>query len=245
MKTKQEHHKSAKEVKEFYNDYIPRQTKVNINLRHLIIYDELIKFGLNTTSNVLEVGCGIGTLTSLLLKKVKKGKVYGTDISDKSIEICNEKFSQCSQAHFEATDMSLPLNTNLKFDFIVFADVLEHIPHDQWNSMFNKLSLHFKELTKLLINYPSPYLNKYYRENQPEKLQIIDQELHFSDFKEVINTHNLNVVEWKPHSIFMKQCDYILCKLTCGHQTQNQFTGKHWSKISFRKQLLRLKHFLK
>lgn len=242
MKTKHEHNKSAKEVKEFYNNYIPRQKKVNINLRHIIIYDELLKFGLNTTSNVLEVGCGIGTLTSLLIKKIKKGKVYGTDISDKSINICKEKYPL---ANFEATDMSLALNTNLKFDFIVFADVLEHIPQNQWNSIFEKLSLHFKEKTKLLINYPNPYLNKYYRKHEPQKLQIIDQELHFADFKEVINTHNLNVIEWRPHSIFMKQYDYILCKLIHGIETQNEFNSKHWSNISFRKQILKLKLLFK
>jgi len=221
MKTKHEHNKSAKEVKEFYNNYIPRQKKVNINLRHIIIYDELLKFGLNTTSNVLEVGCGIGTLTSLLIKKIKKGKVYGTDISDKSINICKEKYPL---ANFEATDMSLALNTNLKFDFIVFADVLEHIPQNQWNSIF---------------------LNKYYRKHEPQKLQIIDQELHFADFKEVINTHNLNVIEWRPHSIFMKQYDYILCKLIHGIETQNEFNSKHWSNISFRKQILKLKLLFK
>ena len=62
-----------------------------VNLRHFMIMDHLIRFGLRKDSKVLEIGCGIGKLTGLLYKYIKRGKIVGMDISNESVEIARKR----------------------------------------------------------------------------------------------------------------------------------------------------------
>lgn len=60
--------KEKEKTIEFYNNYSQRQLAVGVNKRHYSIIKFLNEFGLQKNNSVLEIGCGIGTLTSLLLK---------------------------------------------------------------------------------------------------------------------------------------------------------------------------------
>ena len=77
---------NSKDVRGWYNNFSKNQTETGVNIRHYKIMNELIKSGLRKDSVVLEVGCGVGTLTVLLNKFLSKGKLVATDISDESIE---------------------------------------------------------------------------------------------------------------------------------------------------------------
>jgi len=58
----------SKQVAEFYDQYSSQQGKIGVNIRHRSILKRLVKLGLSKNSSILEIGCGIGTLTSLLVK---------------------------------------------------------------------------------------------------------------------------------------------------------------------------------
>ena len=75
-------------VKKFYDDYIPRQKKYGVTPRHHFILKRLKQYGLNSNSKVLEIGCGIGTLSSIIIKEVNNGFFLGCDISEESIKVC-------------------------------------------------------------------------------------------------------------------------------------------------------------
>lgn len=54
------------DIKKFYDEYTVKQVRVGINHRHLSIQRFLERFGLIKNSKVLEVGCGIGTVSELM-----------------------------------------------------------------------------------------------------------------------------------------------------------------------------------
>jgi len=168
--------KTTKEIKNWYNVFSKKQLKTGTNLRHYTIINHLINSGLQKNSSVLEIGCGIGTLTGLLHKYLKKGKLVATDISDDSIEIAKKRISKSENIDFLTTDMK-DFNYPKKFDFIVLPDVLEHIPIEQHLGLFKILTKHMHDESILLINIPHPKAIEYIREHTPEKLQIIDQSI--------------------------------------------------------------------
>ena len=121
---------NSKDVRGWYNNFSKNQTETGVNIRHYKIMNELIKSGLRKDSVVLEVGCGVGTLTVLLNKFLSKGKLVATDISDEAIEKAKQRIPNSNKIDIFVTDMK-DFSYSQKFDFIVLPDVLEHIPIDQ------------------------------------------------------------------------------------------------------------------
>ena len=194
-------------IKSFYDDFVSNQNKIGVSVRHRLIHKKLISIGLNNQSNVLEVGCGIGTVSSLIIPSIQKGHFLGCDISPKSIEIAR-KLNPQSNAAFLVTDMS-DFSSEFKFDFIVFPDVLEHIPVDQHFNLFKNISAVCKDNSKLLINIPEPNSLEWIRQNKPELLQIIDQSLSMQDLLNNTYPHGFQVQSITPYAIHTDQPNYL------------------------------------
>jgi trans-aconitate 2-methyltransferase len=170
-----ENQKSKDEIVAFYDQYTKRQAGVGVNIRHRTILKRLQKAGLNKSSRVLEVGCGIGTLTSLLVKNA--GHVTAVDISPESIAVAKNALSQAQNLELMVSDMSA-FETARPFDFIVLPDVLEHIPIEQHARLFQVLSGVLHAHGVLAIHIPDPYALEWIRVHEPEALQIIDQSIY-------------------------------------------------------------------
>jgi trans-aconitate methyltransferase len=95
-----------------------------------------------------------------------------------------------------------------KFDFIVFPDVLEHIPKEQHNSIFKLLSSALHENSKIAIHIPDPLALDYIRTYTPELLQIIDQSLYLEDFGNAIEGTPLMVEKYERYPLFTIDPDY-------------------------------------
>ena len=78
-------------IKDFYNDFVSYQTQSGVNERIYTLYKKMQSLGLNSDSNILELGCGIGVMTKLLTNSVKTGYIESVDLSDKSIELAKSK----------------------------------------------------------------------------------------------------------------------------------------------------------
>jgi cyclopropane fatty-acyl-phospholipid synthase-like methyltransferase len=167
--------KSQKEIAEFYDEYSNQQSRIGVNIRHRTIMKRLKSSGMTNESSVLEIGCGIGTLTSLLVKKA--GSLLAVDISPSSIEIAKKNLGHHSNISFLVSDMS-NFDTSKKYDFIVLPDVLEHIPVEQHSALFKTFKSILAENGKICIHIPDPYALEWIRANQPELLQIIDQSIY-------------------------------------------------------------------
>ncbi len=195
------------EVKGYYDDFINHQEKIGISTRQRIIAKNVKKIGVKKNSNILEIGCGIGTVSKLLIDMIPNGKFVGCDISPKSITYAKQ-FNPNNNATFIVTDMS-DFTHDLKFDLVVFPDVLEHIPVDQHFRLFENVAKVCSSNAKWYINIPEPHALNYIRENKPELLQIIDQSLSMQDLLNNSYPHGFVVESIIPYSIHMSSPNYL------------------------------------
>ena len=203
---------SSNEVREFYDEFAEYERQKGINLRHYRIFNELTKRGLKKNHHVLEIGCGIGQLTFLLTRYLKRGHLVATDISPASVEYAKQRVNDNLRAAFYVTDMT-DFEYKEQFDFIVLPDVLEHIPVDFHGTLFQKLSSILKKDGTILIHIPHPDLIEFDAANQPDIMQIIDQPLAADELLKAIYPHGLILERFDAYALFHDVRDYIFIVL--------------------------------
>ncbi len=220
---------SKQHVKDFYDDFTNNQTNIGVSIRHRLIFKKLKQIGLKSTSNVLEIGCGIGTVSSLIIPYVKFGKFVGCDISPKSIELARN-FNSQTNASFVCTDMT-DFESDVKFDFVVFPDVLEHIPVDEHRQLFERISKNCSTNAKLLINIPEPNSLNYTRKYRPEQLQIIDQSLSMQDLLNNTYPFGFQVHSIIPYSIHTNVNNYLTIVFVRDTEVQSLELVSKWKQL--------------
>ena len=197
--------KSKKDISQFYDEYVDNQKKMAYNERHICLYKKLKQLGLNHNSSILEIGCGIGVISSLIAKTVTSGKIISLDISPKSI--ADAKGLGIKNAEFIVSDAAAFSFEKTKFDFITLFDVLEHIPIDQHGEVFHNIAKHMNNETVLFINIPNPLYLEYIIQNRPQLLQIIDQPLPADLIMKNAYNSSLELFFFQTHSVFVEN-DY-------------------------------------
>jgi SAM-dependent methyltransferase len=95
----------------------------------------------NEPKNILDFGCGIGSFIPYLHDSFKNTKLYGCDISSRSIEIAKKNYPYCDFAIVETIN---DLQIYKEIDCIIVNTVLHHIPqneHEYWvNGLYNILT---------------------------------------------------------------------------------------------------------
>ncbi|GAB4280997.1 MAG: hypothetical protein Kow0068_05440 [Marinilabiliales bacterium] len=124
---------TEKEIKEHYEQYGRDDYLSPVTVkRYIELLNKFEKY--RKTNKILDIGCGIG----YFLEEAKKRgwDVYGTEISEKAIEICKQKGVKMYKGKIE--NVNLPENT---FDVITSFEVLEHINYPQEDVKKKKLLL--------------------------------------------------------------------------------------------------------
>lgn len=228
------------QVKEWYNEFSSKQVKTSKNLRHYTLINKIINEGLNKHSKVLEIGCGIGTLTELLYNYIKKGQIVATDISDISITIAKKNIGISDRIDYIVTDM-VDFNYPQKFDFIILPDVLEHIPIENHNDLFGIIVKHMHSSSKIIINIPHPKAIEYLQKVSPQKLQIIDQSIYADQLIQDTTSNNLLLLKYDSYSIFDTNFDYAFIVLTLNQEFELNNKSKY--EIIFNKQFNKIKYY--
>jgi trans-aconitate 2-methyltransferase len=195
-----------KDVASYYDEFKLKQIKTGINIRHRTIFRELKKAGLKPNHAVLEIGCGIGTVTKLMAGYLKNGSILGVDISPQNIRFA-EEFVGSVNSKFLVSDMS-DFVSEKPFDFIVLPDVLEHIPIEQHFALFQTLARYCKETTVVFINMPSPHFQNYISRTNPALQQIIDQEVHTDQLLNNAYPHGFYLWSLTTYSLGYEGGDY-------------------------------------
>ncbi|NCB08157.1 MAG: class I SAM-dependent methyltransferase [Bacteroidia bacterium] len=198
----------SENIKEFYNEFSKKQLATGVNLRHYYLFRKIIQSGLKRNHNVLEIGCRIGTFTGLLARYLKKGKILAADISPENIKIAKERLKNRKNVEFLISDMQ-DFQHHTKFDFVVLADVLEHIPRQHHVALFQTISRHMTEEAVLFINIPHPKNIEYLEKYHPEKLQIIDQALYADEIITAAFQNGLILNQYVSYKLYHKENDYI------------------------------------
>ena len=196
------------EVSKFYDDYVEKQVSKGYNERHLVLNDYLMNEGIHGDSSILELGCGVGTITSLIKKTVSKGKMVCVDISEKSIEQ-SKSINYQKNIEFIVSDLLSFKYDKFSFNFITLFDVLEHVPVEQHFSIFQNITNYMDENSKLIIHVPTKEIIKYNEKNCPELMQIIDQPLAESELISSATKAGLRLTEFKFTNIW-EHYDYQL-----------------------------------
>jgi trans-aconitate 2-methyltransferase len=191
---------------EFYDQFITYQINTGINERIYGLYKRLCRSGLTSASHVLEIGCGIGSLTYLLSRKINKGQIIALDISLKSIQYAKSHLTQANIS-FLAADILTVESDFRPVDIVLLFDVIEHIPVDQHKALFNKISHWMHDQSLLFINIPNPYHILYDQKNNPEALQEVDQPVYISSLVNVLAEVSLDITCFETYSVWVKD-DY-------------------------------------
>jgi cyclopropane fatty-acyl-phospholipid synthase-like methyltransferase len=201
------------DVKGYYDEYVERQAAVGVNKRHRAILDWALKFGMRPDHSVLELGCGIGTLTGLLAEELGSGgSVTAIDLSPASIESAQQRLSGFDNVRLLAADV---LETDLEgtFDVVVLPDVIEHIPLENHRALFERVASWVKPDGFALLNYPSPHYQEWNRKHHPDRLQIIDQTVHVDVLSSNTYPNGLYIDHLATYSIWIREGDYVVAVL--------------------------------
>ena len=230
----------SEEIGDWYDKFAAKQLKTSVNLRHYKIFNKVKSLGLKRDSTVLEIGCGIGTLTGLLFRYTSKGTVLAVDISEESLKIARQRLGPSNRINFLLSDMT-NFTSSIKFDFIVLPDVLEHIPIENHDSLFKTLAQYLNLNGQIIIHVPHPKAIEFYRTHQPEKLQIIDQAIYPEMLTGIFSKHKLLMTEYKAYNLFHKNLDYVFIVLR--KNSEIILTNQDKNVIRFNKLKERLKYF--
>lgn len=192
------------EAEEF--DYVIPTLIPYYNEIYNILIDS-IPFKKEETIEILDIGCGTGTLAKNLKEKFPNSKVTCLDFSKNMIKIAQNKLSKYKDdIDFLVSDFN-NVNSNKKYDVIVSSFALHHIPTDG-----QKISLYKNIFNMLNIN--GTFLN--------------------ADLVLGSNHHikNLNYQKWKEHimSYFneIEILDELIPKYQAGDNPSVLFNHLKW-----------------
>jgi len=201
------------DVKDYYDEYVDRQLQVGVNKRHRAILAWAQKFGMRPDSSVLELGCGVGTLTGLLGEALGEGgSIVAVDLSPASIESAERRLGAFGNVRLLAGDV-LEMELTGRFDVVVLPDVIEHIPVERHATLFQRVASWVKPDGFVLLHYPSPHYQDWTRAHHPERLQIVDQTIHLDALAANAYPHGLYVQHLETYSIWMREGDYVVAVL--------------------------------
>lgn len=233
---------TRKEVSDYYATFCAEESNLKLNIRHYQVFAHLLDAGLRKNDRVLEVGCGFGTITSLMAKYVKSGKITAVDISEERIASCKRQFQGRTNVEFLVSDMT-DFSAAEKFDAVVFPDVLEHIPIEAHADLFKLISSLLKEDGKIIIHIPHPYSISYFRRTNPKVLQIIDQSIHTDLLVQSVYPAGLMIHSLRSYQLSNDQPDYQIIVL----RKQKEYTALNplpVNQIRKRKLGLRIRYWL-
>lgn len=147
-------HLGLKELENNY-DYDPSTYQFDENVKndgHTAIVRQI-----NKKSEVLDVGCASG-LIGYILKEYKECIVDGIEYDKKAYEVAKNKNIYRDIYNFSISESKSKeyknfCNENKKYDYIIFADVLEHLV-EPWSALIN-ISKMLKKGGSIIISLPN------------------------------------------------------------------------------------------
>jgi 2-polyprenyl-3-methyl-5-hydroxy-6-metoxy-1,4-benzoquinol methylase len=109
----------------------------------------------NADINVLDAGCGVGSLTNLISQICPKNLIVGMDISRKACKIAHQLTTN-KNVGFVAADLAhLPFKPS-SFGFVAFSEVIEHVPSQERAKVVSELHSVISSHGYLFLTMPNP-----------------------------------------------------------------------------------------
>jgi trans-aconitate 2-methyltransferase len=206
---------------DYYDDYGERQLRVGINKRHRAIQQWLERFGLARGMDVLELGCGIGTVTKLIADILgDTGTLVAVDISPRSVDLARQRLGRRRNVELVVGDI-VEVDLARKFDVIVLPDVIEHVPIELHVKLFGNVRRWLRDSGWVLVHMPNPFFLEWCHRNRPDLLQQLDQPIFTDALIESLKPNDLYIRYLSIYSIWVQEGDYqvIILKPHPKHST--------------------------
>lgn len=114
-------YKNLKEARQV----LPKLKSSDLTIKKTIVLflDEFVSAG----QNILDVGCGFGTLLDIL-KKEKQVNVFGVEVGNLDVKVAKEYFGLDNIFHSSLEEFAAKDENSKKFDIVIMNHVLEHLP---------------------------------------------------------------------------------------------------------------------
>ncbi len=181
------------------NDYVGGNPRMLTALEFM--KDEVGKCG---ASRILDIGCGLGWSSHTLASMASVKSVLAVDLSSELIKTAKRIFGhpKIEFQQMDVTDCDRSLSG--KFDAIVMLDVYEHIPVAARPAFHQALGLLLSDTGFLLLSCPTKDHQRSLRENNPDGLQPVDEDVDIPDLESLaealqgrVDTYRLLNV-WNP-----------------------------------------------
>ncbi|MBC7914681.1 MAG: methyltransferase domain-containing protein [Pyrinomonadaceae bacterium] len=198
MQQEQEH----QHVISYYNEHVQHKLNdfIEVNPRIESAWKTLLEFAPQSPLSILEIGCGIGSVSHRMNNQWPAAKVKGVDISTLSIEIANKLFSN-SQTTFLPGILKQGTFTE-QFDLIVLMDVYEHISTHDRAEVHASLKKILKNKGRIFLSVPTPHYLKWLEKNKPENIQPVDEYISFNVIGQLAAATDTEVLSYQVKNIW-------------------------------------------
>lgn len=173
----------ANEVEQFYDvfsqryikDYVQGNARVR---RQITFFSDAIP---TDTQSILVIGCGSGESALHLVTRVApQAHVLAVDLSAQSVAMAQKLFPH-ERITYKQVDV---IKDNLvgQWDVIAMPDVLEHIPVEAREAMYDRFNQLLSSRGRVLITCPAPNSRRS-RRREAGELQIIDEDVTVDDLR--------------------------------------------------------------
>ena len=138
----------SNDYKHYINESIDKFDK-NLSYYHQSKIEITKNRAIRNPKNILDFGCGVGTMIPYMKKKFKKSKIYAFDESKDSLKFLKKKypFVSCLKK----------IDSTIKFDLIFLSGVIHHIDKKLRKKILKKIYSSLKSSGKLIIFEHNPY----------------------------------------------------------------------------------------
>jgi SAM-dependent methyltransferase len=158
-------------VKNKLNDYIIVNPRIEYG------WKTIKKFAPANPKRILEVGCGMGSISARMHKRWPDAVITGMDISTMSIQIATKLFADDKLNFIES--ILTPDTFNEQFDLVIFMDVYEHIAVNDRPDVHAALAKILRNKGKIILTVPTPHNLIWSLVNKPETMQPVDEHISY------------------------------------------------------------------
>lgn len=192
---------------EYYDKHTHRKIRdfIKGNARVSSAWSTLERFAPSSPREILEIGCGIGSVCWKMSQKWPEAVVTGIDISSKSINAARQLFAaQNVRFYANAPEFGRHLGN---FDLIVLMDVYEHISIQDRPSLHCTLRESISDLGRIFLSIPTPAHLHWLKTHKPDQIQPIDEDINIETILTLANETETVVICYKEVNVW-KERDY-------------------------------------
>ncbi len=190
------------DVISYYNEHTKNKLKdyIKVSPRVASAWESIKKWAPLRPLRVLEVGCGIGSISAKMNARWPAAKITGIDISSHSIQLAQKLFANENLNYFQS--ILEPATFNEQFDLIVFMDVYEHISPEDRPQVHAALRKIIRNEGRIFLSVPTPQNLSWSAKHKPETMQPVDEHISFDVVGKLAMETQTDVIYYEKRNIW-------------------------------------------